>query len=334
MSWFGKCVSTVGSLKCAPFVRAVSEVAVVAFHTYMLFCIWSKPPDDLYEKTSPLEELTGVLGRSGCSAVVVLMLMWHIGIVQQVNNIALIYAVQTWFFQGGMSSHGGPGPSIGRGYWVGIRYHLGSCLFAGLVTKLVAPIRFPLKVLTGVMRWESNPLGFLLRICFGWMEECFYDNLEGLSSHSLYDVVLQANSWCDAVKHSTAIVNEEGTWLQLPQSFVGLIAQGIFVVALVVELIYNMFWQGGNPGGVGHILEGATWIFELAGIATFALLSYNIAQVVLHQDAYYSDPMSDGFIALPFVTSGMCLLVGVLCSYPFMDMFRLVSDACFHDAPC
>ena len=211
MSWFGKCVSTVGSLKCAPFLRAVSEVVVVAFHTYMLFCIWSKPPDDsLKDKDSPLEKLMDLLGSWGCSVVVVLMLMWHIGIVQQVNNIALIYAVQTWFFQGGMSSHGGPGPSIARGYWVAIRYHLGSCLFAGLVTKLVAPVRFPLKVLTGVMRWESNPVGFLLRICFGWVEDCFYDNCEGLSSHSLYDVVLQANSWCDAVKHSTAIVNEEG----------------------------------------------------------------------------------------------------------------------------
>ena len=80
-------------------------------------------------------------------------------------------------------------------------------------------------------------------------------------------------------------------------------------------------------GGVGHILEGATWIFELAGIATFALVSYNVAQLVLNQDAYYSDPMSEGFIALPFLTSGMCLLAGVLCSYPFMDMFRLVSEA-------
>ena len=75
------------------------------------------------------------------------------------------------------------------------------------------------------------------------------------------------------------------------------------------------------PGGVGHILEGATWIFELAGIATFALVSYNVAQLFLQMDSYYGDPTSDGFIALPFMTSGMCLLTGVLCSYPFMDMF-------------
>lgn len=288
MSWFGKCISTVSSLKCSPLIRAVSEVAVVAFHTYVFFCIWSKPPGSLDEQIAPLEEFTNLLGRHVCAAFVVLMLLWHIGLVQQVNNVALIYAVQTWFFQGGMSSHGGPGPSITRGYWVAVRYHLGSCYFAGLVTKLVAPVRFPLKVVTGVLRWENNPVGFLLRICFGWVEDCFYDNCEGLSSHSLYDVVLQANSWCDAVKHSTAVVNEEG--------------------------------------GVGHILEGATWIFELAGIATFALVSYNVAQLFLQMDSYYSDPTSDGFIALPFMTSGMCLLTGVLCSYPFMDMFRLVSD--------
>ena len=210
MSWFGKCISTVSSLKCSPLIRAVSEVAVVAFHTYVFFCIWSKPPGNLDEQIAPLEEFTNLLGRHVCAAFVVLMLLWHIGLVQQVNNVALIYAVQTWFFQGGMSSHGGPGPSITRGYWVAVRYHLGSCYFAGLVTKLVAPVRFPLKVVTGVLRWENNPVGFLLRICFGWVEDCFYDNCEGLSSHSLYDVVLQANSWCDAVKHSTAVVNEEG----------------------------------------------------------------------------------------------------------------------------
>ena len=66
---------------------------------------------------------------------------------------------------------------------------------------------------------------------------------QGLSSHSIYDTVLQANDWCLAVSHSTAVIYED------------------------------------SGGAVGRVLKEATWIFELAGVGIFAGATYTTTQV-------------------------------------------------------
>lgn len=231
------------------------------------------------------------LGKAGCIAMVVLMMIWHVGIAHQISNLAMIYTAQTWFFQGGMSAHQQSAPSVAYGYWIAFRYHLGTCIYAGLVILLISPIRLPLKILTGVMQSkQNNPVGLLLWVCFSCVEDCFYNNLEGLSSHSIYDTVLQANDWCLAVTHSTAVIYED------------------------------------SGGAVGRVLKEATWIFELAGIGLFAGATYTTTQVLMRQVPYFTDPGSDGFIALPYAASCLCVFVAVMFSYPFMDLFRLVSD--------
>lgn len=282
MRWSCHCVTKVQSLKISPLLRTVGECAVIVSHVLVMSCLNSI--DLLADKS----QSHIFLGMTGCKILVGLMMIWHLGIVHQINNMAMIYAAQSWFFQGGMSAHKATAPSIGYGYWIALRYHLGTCMFAGLVILLVAPIRIPLKLLTGLMHSGRNPVGLLLWVCFGWIEDCFYNNLEGLCSHSIYDTVLQSNSWCDAVKHSTAVIYEEGA--------------------------------------VGHVLKEATWIFELAGIGIFAFSSYALSQLVIKEVAFFKDPESEGFIALPYTASCTCLFISIMFSYPFMDLFRLVSD--------
>lgn len=55
--------------------------------------------------------------------------------------------------------------------------------------------------------------------------------------------MLQANDWCLAVTHSTAVIYED------------------------------------SGGAVGRVLKEATWIFELAGIGLFAGATYTTTQV-------------------------------------------------------
>lgn len=115
----------------------------------------------------------------GLTANQVLMMIWHVGIAHQISNLAMIYTAQTWFFQGGMSAHQQSAPSVAYGYWIAFRYHLGTCIYAGLVILLISPIRLPLKILTGVMQSkQNNPVGLLLWVCFSCVEDCFYNNLE------------------------------------------------------------------------------------------------------------------------------------------------------------
>ena len=119
-----------------------------------------------------------VLDDDQLTANQVLMMIWHVGIAHQISNLAMIYTAQTWFFQGGMSAHQQSAPSVAYGYWIAFRYHLGTCIYAGLVILLISPIRLPLKILTGVMQSRQNPVGLLLWICFSCVEDCFYNNLE------------------------------------------------------------------------------------------------------------------------------------------------------------
>lgn len=286
MRWSCHCVTSVKSLKLVPLLRTIWECSVVVSHVYVLVCISSM---DAMEGDKKGPETT--LGKAGCIAMVVLMMIWHVGIAHQISNLAMIYTAQTWFFQGGMSAHQQSAPSVAYGYWIAFRYHLGTCIYAGLVILLISPIRLPLKILTGVMQSkQNNPVGLLLWVCFSCVEDCFYNNLEGLSSHSIYDTVLQANDWCLAVTHSTAVIYED------------------------------------SGGAVGRVLKEATWIFELAGIGLFAGATYTTTQVLMRQVPYFTDPGSDGFIALPYAASCLCVFVAVMFSYPFMDLFRLVSD--------
>ena len=285
MRWSCNCVTSVQVLKLSPLLRTIWECSVIVSHAYILLCLLSM---DAMGQT-PGHPLT-VLGDVGSTVMVALMMIWNVGIAHQINNMALIYTAQTWFFQGGMNQHRASQPSIAYGYWIAFRYHLGTCTFAGLMILFMSPIRLPLKLLTSLMQQRQNPVGLLIWVCFGWIEDCFYNNLEGVSSHSIFDTVLQSNSWCEGVKHSTAVIYAE------------------------------------SAGAVGRVLKDATWIFELAGVGIFASSTYMITQIVIKQSDYFHNPESRGFIALPYTASWVCMFISIMFSYPFMDLFRIVSD--------
>ena len=176
-------VSSVSSLKLSPLLRTVWECSVVVSHVYVLVCLSS---------VDAMKGGEAKVLKVGCIAMVIFMMIWQVGIAHQISNLASIYMAQTWFFQGGTSQRSSiqPTPSIAYGYWIAIRYHLGTCIYAGLVILLISPIRLPLKIFTGIMQSrQQNPVGLLLWACFGWIEDCFYNNLEGISSHSIYDTV-------------------------------------------------------------------------------------------------------------------------------------------------
>eukprot|EP00931_Biecheleriopsis_adriatica_P114962 TRINITY_DN90826_c0_g1_i1.p1 TRINITY_DN90826_c0_g1~~TRINITY_DN90826_c0_g1_i1.p1 ORF type:complete len:659 (+),score=83.10 TRINITY_DN90826_c0_g1_i1:42-2018(+) len=284
MHWSCKAVSEISSLKLLPLIKTLCSLAVVASHAALFIFVGSRWYS---HRALSGNQLDGQYA-SGLGALVVLCI-WNVGIVHQVNSFAMVYAVQVWFFNGGMASkHSVAKPSLLRGYWFAYRYHFGTCVYAGLVSTLALPVRLPLELISGSVLDESSHVGAILGTCCTCCVNVYLDFLAGLQTQALFDTVLQGTSWCQAATHSTAIMFEEGS--------------------------------------VGRILKGATWIFEVAGLSSFGVLGYIMSYLVATKVPQFADEDSQTFVATPGITAWICFILGIICSHPFMDLFRISSD--------
>lgn len=298
MHWSCKCVREVPAIKMAPVVRTLWELVTLDFYLYAILCVWSNTDVDALEEDMADKVVvkkgkdTDLLSPTLAGFVIcgnALFCIWNMVMVHQVNNVATVYAVQTWFFQGGMRDYQSTRrPSIMHGYWIAFRYHFGTCIYAGLVISVVFPVRLLLKIITNLLRDHSNPIGMCFNGCCGGLV-AFYDNhLSGLSSQAVYDVVLNGFSFTEAARHSTYILSEEGD--------------------------------------VAWILKGATWLFEVAGVGTFAFAGFYGMLGVLSYGCY-SDSNSPHFVSVPTLLGIVAAVLAVLTSYPFTNLFRITSDA-------
>ncbi|CAE8623096.1 unnamed protein product [Polarella glacialis] len=286
MQFSCQCVSACPSLRVAPLLKLLGAAAVTAANLLVMLCLWSMIfSEDILSK----QAFSFDRHRLHCFAMaaVVFMEIWIVGINNQLINFGEVYAVQTWYFEGkkGLDS---PAASLLRGIAVAIRYHLGTCIFAGLVIPLVIPIRAPLLIITRAAKNAQNPVCAIMHGCCDCLVDFYFDNLEGLCIHSLYDVSLQATPWCHSVQHSTVVVVEEGS--------------------------------------AGEILQGATWLFEAAGLGLFAVLGHFSGRLILLLPRY-SDPLSEQFVGMSQSAHFAASVVGVLAAFPFLDLFRIVSDS-------
>eukprot|EP00930_Biecheleria_cincta_P024680 TRINITY_DN17648_c0_g2_i1.p1 TRINITY_DN17648_c0_g2~~TRINITY_DN17648_c0_g2_i1.p1 ORF type:complete len:685 (-),score=72.21 TRINITY_DN17648_c0_g2_i1:73-2040(-) len=295
MHWSCKCVREVPSLKMAPVLRTLWELATLDFYVYAILCVWSNTNVDALrgEMTDKIvvkkdDDLLSPVVAGLVISATVFVCLWNMVLLHQVNNVAQVYAVQTWFFQGGMRDYEMTRrPSVFYGYWIAFRYHFGTCIYAALVICVVTPVRLPLKIITNLLRDRSNPIGMCFIGCCDGLIAFYDDNLSGLSSHAIYDVVLNGYPFTEAARHCAYILSEEGH--------------------------------------VGGILKGATWLFEIAGVGTFAFAGFYGMLAVLSYG--YSDPQSERFVSVPTVLGMVAAVLAVLTSYPFTHLFRITSDA-------
>eukprot|EP00930_Biecheleria_cincta_P008438 TRINITY_DN10987_c0_g1_i1.p1 TRINITY_DN10987_c0_g1~~TRINITY_DN10987_c0_g1_i1.p1 ORF type:complete len:686 (+),score=76.01 TRINITY_DN10987_c0_g1_i1:110-2059(+) len=296
MHWSCKCVQEVPALRLVPMVRALWDVAILDFHSFVMLCVWSST--DVYSLDKDVTGRPDVRegadqftpGMAGIVMIVnVFFCIWNLFTLHQINNIAIVFGAEAWFFQGGIrDSTATTRPSIMRGYWIAIRYHLGTCIHAGLVITVVAPFRIPLAFIVGMVRFPNNPLGVCFHGCCDGLVDMYDNHLSGFSTQAIYDVVLNGYPFCKAAHHSTSILAEEGE--------------------------------------VAGILKGATWLFEIAAVGTFAFAGFYGMSAILAYGGY-SDPTSPQFVIAPFITALLSTFTAVLTSYPFTHLFRITSDA-------
>lgn len=297
MHWSCKCVEEMPTLRLVPVLRAILDVTVLDFHSYVILCVWSNT--DVYsldrdvmakpEVTKDADQFTPEVAGI-VMFVNMLFCVWTVFTTHQVSNIAIVFAAETWFFQGGIrdNKEGAKRPSIMRGYWIAFRYHLGTCIYAGLVIAIFAPFRIPLAFIVGAIRLPNNPIGICFQGCCDGLVMLYDYHLSGFSTQAIYDVVLNGYPFCKAARHSTHVLAESGE--------------------------------------VSGILKGATWLFEIAAFGSFAFAGFYGMSAILTCGSY-SNPTSPQFVSVPFVTALLSAIMAVLTSHPFTHLFRITSDA-------
>jgi len=222
-------------------------------------------------------------------AIVAFWCLWTNWLITAISDFTIMYTTQLWVFTGGLTRHGGHAPccSLLRGYFTCIRYHFGTMVLASLVVGIAQPFRITMGALAGVVRLESNSTGILYCFC-SWIGDVYDIYLEPWCRNAYMDVALNASSFYDAAVHASWINRED-------------------------ESLVN-------------VLNGATWLFQLAGLGAITSLGHLQTVVITKYYPGFEDPFSPDYVQNPFFLSLCGSAVSFIMAFPFMMLFDTVSD--------
>jgi hypothetical protein len=161
-------------------------------------------------------------------------------------------------------------------------------VIAGLTIGFVQPFRIVIGTLTSASRMQENALGYFCSCLCGILIN-FYDGfLEPLSTATYMDLALNAQPFMESAHHASDVCHAEGD--------------------------------------TQHILSGATWLFQFAGLGGITLLGNLQAFCIIHWYPGFMDPQSEYYVQNPeflqMCAAGMCFVV----AFPFMILFSTVCD--------
>ena len=75
-----------------------------------------------------------------------------------------------------------------------------------------------------------------------------------------------------------------------------------------------------------NILNGATWLFQLAGLGAITSLGHVQTCIIIKYYPGFEDPYSPDYVQNPFLLSMCGGAVSFIMAFPFMMIFDTVSD--------
>lgn len=222
-------------------------------------------------------------------ATVAFWCLWTNWIITAISDFVIMYTTELWVFTGGLTRRGGHAPccSLLRGYFICLRYHFGTIILGSLIVGVAQPFRLVTGVLAGMVRLERNSMGIFSCFC-SWMVEAHVIYLEPWCRNAYMDVALNALCFYESALH-TAWVNHEYM-------------------------------------NVVNILNGATWLFQLAGLGAITSLGHLQTCVIIKYYPGFEDPFSPDYVQNPFLLSLCGSAVAFIMAFPFMMIFDTVSD--------
>ncbi|CAE7944546.1 Ctl2, partial [Symbiodinium sp. KB8] len=230
IEWSCKAVLETPSLKLEPVLALACRGVVDGASILLIAWIWTSELDD--KDTFKMQYQTLLPPQSelqlGMCAIVAFWCLWTNWIITALSDFVIMYTTEQWFFNGGMEGTGhAPCCSILRAYFVCLRYHFGTMVLGGATVGSIQPLRLALGFVHAAVEMESNSVLAVLSCCCNCVSDLYTLYLEPLSRNAYMDLALNARDFWDSAAHALEVNSFQADTI--------------------------------------HILNGATWLFQVAG---------------------------------------------------------------------
>lgn len=225
--------------------------------------------------------------------LLVAILFWILQYLNANAHFVIIYSTELWYLHGGLEGRGHTIPvcRMLKGWWAVLRYHQGTMALGALAAGSAQPFRIVFGVLTSVARMEHNPIGRVIGAACCCFVEFYETVLEPMSRNAYMEVAMSSMPFCEASQFTQDILAEDD---------------------------------------VAHLLNGATWLFQIAGLGSIAASGFLMTQLFVTFGVgsdKFSDPLESDYVFNVTVHSLMGGIISLFVAFPFMMLFDLVSDA-------
>ncbi|CAK9111859.1 Choline transporter-like 1 [Durusdinium trenchii] len=304
ISWSCKCILATPSLSLLPpTTLALRGVSLYGF-IYVCLMLASKGIGKYSwaTKSSSTEYSTDVHWMAQaidlsplewvCLVGTIFMGLWVQGLITAWTHFVQLYTSQMWYFSGGIRGTGSaPVLSVFRAGCVGIRYHLGSLIGGGLKQVLALPFRLTLGWLLEASQNQYNPVSYVISGCCDTCLGCYKRFFTLMSRNAYMDVSLQATAFNEASEHVNAILAMQ------------------------------------HEASAMALLNGATWLFQLVGLAAIASIGHLAMGMEIQVVDRFHNLRSPDYVQQPELLCVAGALLALAIAFPFMMLFDIVSDS-------
>eukprot|EP00931_Biecheleriopsis_adriatica_P089147 TRINITY_DN63321_c0_g1_i1.p1 TRINITY_DN63321_c0_g1~~TRINITY_DN63321_c0_g1_i1.p1 ORF type:complete len:757 (-),score=123.58 TRINITY_DN63321_c0_g1_i1:4-2274(-) len=298
IAWSCKAVLETPSLKMEPVIALTSRAVVDATALLIAGGVATARDENPFEDQN-FDFGQGLLPPQNtlqCTmlCIVAFWILWMNWIITAVSDFTIMYTTELWYFNGGMDDDAHdvspkvPKCAIARGWYFCVRYHLGSMALGGLVVGAAQPVRLTLAVLTSATRMENNALGGVLSCCCDCLVPLYENLLQPFCRGAYMDIGLNARSFAESAMHAQVVTDEQSE--------------------------------------VVHILNGATWLFQLAGLGGITAFGELQTFLIIHWYPGFTDHLRPEYVQNPQFLTLCGAAVAFVVSFPFMMLFDTVSD--------
>jgi len=222
--------------------------------------------------------------------VYIFIIYWVLELANATSQFVLAYIVQSWYFTPYYEGYKDDIPSctLISGYLVAWMFHLGSLAYGSFIIAVTRLIRLVLSQIVKQAKGDGNAALVCVAAALGCCVYCFQKCMEFINKNAYMDIAVNSNNFCTAA--------------------------------------YNAFWF--IVGAMPEIatLNGACWIFMLAGVGGITGGSCYVCFVSVGYFDVYSNPTSAWYVSDKVMVTAFAGFVAFIVSYSFMTVFDMVAD--------
>jgi len=220
----------------------------------------------------------------------IFIIYWVLELANATSQFVLAYIVQAWYFTPYHEGHKDDIPSctLVKGYLVAWMFHLGSLAYGSFIIAVTRLIRLVLSQIVKQAKGDGNAALACVAAALGCCVYCFQKCMEFINKNAYMDIAVNSNNFCTAA--------------------------------------YNAFWFIVKSMPEIATLNGACWIFMLAGVGGITGCSCYVCFISVGYFDVYSNPTSEWYVSDKVMVTSFAGFVAFIVSYSFMTVFDMVAD--------